>query len=439
MAAFAADIEWYYLNSESTQLGPFTLDELGDFYKSSSVTDSTLVWHENIKDAAWASVADVDGLQAALSAGGGDAEEDVAAARDPPALLEEQKGPAPPEPAPVPPPRPVTISGATGPNAAAVNGDYLPTGEIYNGKPLFRKSRDAGKWLRYVTHDGRNTWMVSPTADKEENKGAGWAWCDEKGLHDPADAGATWKVWDGTQSQKQAAVACVVTVRPVTISGATGPNAAAVNGTYLPTPEIYNGKPLFFKFRDPDKWLRYVTHDGRNTWMVSPTADKEENKGAGWAWCDEKGLHDPADAGATWNVWDGTQSQKQAAVACVVMVRPVTISGTTGPNAAAVNGDYLPTGDIYNGKPLFRKSGDPDKWLRYVTHDERNTWMVSPTADKEENKGAGWAYCNEKGLHDPADTGAGWLRGIAATSRDGWDVWDGTQFQKEAAVACVRS
>ena len=77
MAAFAADIEWYYLNADAEQLGPFTLGELGDFYKSEAITDTTFVWHEDIKDEAWASVADVEGLTAAFA---GPAEEAAPAA-----------------------------------------------------------------------------------------------------------------------------------------------------------------------------------------------------------------------------------------------------------------------------------------------------------------------------------------------------------------------
>ena len=77
MAAFAADIEWYYLNADAEQLGPFTLGELGDFYTSEAITDTTFVWHEDIKDEAWASVADVEGLTAAFA---GPAEEAAPAA-----------------------------------------------------------------------------------------------------------------------------------------------------------------------------------------------------------------------------------------------------------------------------------------------------------------------------------------------------------------------
>ena len=66
MAAFAADIEWYYLGAKSENLGPFTLAEMAGFYGASSITDGTFVWHKDSKDEAWASVEDVEGLKEEL-------------------------------------------------------------------------------------------------------------------------------------------------------------------------------------------------------------------------------------------------------------------------------------------------------------------------------------------------------------------------------------
>ena len=48
MSAFAADIEWYYLDADADQLGPFTVDELKGFYAAEAITDTTFVWHEDI-------------------------------------------------------------------------------------------------------------------------------------------------------------------------------------------------------------------------------------------------------------------------------------------------------------------------------------------------------------------------------------------------------
>jgi hypothetical protein len=91
MAAFAADIEWYYLDAESENLGPFTLAEMAGFYGASSITDGTFVWHEDIKDEAWASVEDVEGLKEELASQAPAAEAEAAPA------AEEKKEAAPAE------------------------------------------------------------------------------------------------------------------------------------------------------------------------------------------------------------------------------------------------------------------------------------------------------------------------------------------------------
>ncbi len=58
----------------------------------------------------------------------------------------------------------------------------------------------------------------------------------------------------------------------------------------------------------------------------------------------------------------------------------VMVVGVVGRKADLMNGVYEPTGGMYNGKPLFRKRNDPEKWLRFCTN---NNWCFSPTQNKE--------------------------------------------------------
>ena len=64
MTSFTSDQEWYYLNDEAENLGPFNVTELAGFHESGAVKDTTFVWHEDIKDEAWASANEVEGLLA---------------------------------------------------------------------------------------------------------------------------------------------------------------------------------------------------------------------------------------------------------------------------------------------------------------------------------------------------------------------------------------
>jgi hypothetical protein len=80
--------------------------------------------------------------------------------------------------------------------------------------------------------------------------------------------------------------------------------------------------------------------------------------------------------------------------------------------------------EIHNGRVLFRKEGDGEKWLWYASDAGRNFWVVGQTSDKDANNGCGWAYCVEKNLDDPAD---------AAT----WGVRVGGAFENQPAVTCL--
>ena len=305
-----------------------------------------------------------------------------------------------------------------------MNGTYHPTDEIYNGRVLFRKGGVGDTWLRYVSDQARRYWMVSSTTNKDANDINGLAHCNETGLYDPAEA-AGWTVYDGGEWGAQPAVTCIhQPPPPCIIAGATGQDAATVNGTYHPTDEIYNGRVLFRKGGGGGQWLRYLTDQDRNYWMVSPTANKDANDDIGWAHCIETGLYDPAKA-ATWTVYDGGEWGAQPAVTCIHQPPPpCIIAGATGQDAATVNGTYHPTDEIYNGRVLFRKGGGGGQWLRYLTDQDRNYWMVSPTANKDANDDIGWAHCIETGLYDPAK---------AAT----WTVYDGGEWGAQPAVTCV--
>ena len=49
MATFAAndDTEWYYLDDQAANMGPFTLAEMSEFFGTGLLKDTTFVWHED--------------------------------------------------------------------------------------------------------------------------------------------------------------------------------------------------------------------------------------------------------------------------------------------------------------------------------------------------------------------------------------------------------
>ena len=73
----------------------------------------------------------------------------------------------------------------------------------------------------------------------------------------------------------------------------------------------------------------------------------------------------------------------------------VIISGASGNNAAFVNGSFLCVDELYNGRALYRKDGDPNAWLLYL---KSSRWAVSTTADKVANNDSCKAYSVNMGM-----------------------------------------
>ena len=86
----------------------------------------------------------------------------------------------------------VRVKGATGSNAALINGFYEPTTEIVNNASVYRKVGDADKLMEYV--DGQ--WWIHESVHR--GKARGWAYATvypAVALEDcPIDC---WEVYDG--------------------------------------------------------------------------------------------------------------------------------------------------------------------------------------------------------------------------------------------------
>ena len=68
----------------------------------------------------------------------------------------------------------ITISGATGASASAINGDYAPAGRRPGRAPVYeRRGKDVHAWL-FLARNGR--WTVGGAENKDARKNAGWAY-----------------------------------------------------------------------------------------------------------------------------------------------------------------------------------------------------------------------------------------------------------------------
>ena len=78
---------------------------------------------------------------------------------------------------------------------------------------------------------------------------------------------------------------------------------------------------------------------------------------------------------------------------------------------------YQPTRELHNGKPLFQKQGDPDKWLRFNVN---NKWSITDTADKDANNYVSWCHSVEADIEHPIKVKSWNI--YANGSEDKWEV-----------------
>eukprot|EP00729_Bicosta_minor_P019170 gene19170-biopygen29354 len=216
----------------------------------------------------------------------------------------------------------------------------------------------------------------------------------------------------------------------VEIKGAAGLHSARVNGMYEKVEEMQNGKPVYIKVGSSGMVCCWYGPNGQ--WLVSTTTDKDANKYAGFAYSIAAGLAAPELAarwkmslgGGKWEVQPAVtvaflsgaevhaaKVAADAAAAAAVAASGFTIAGATGNNAHKVNGAFSKTSAMQNGKPVYSKDGDADIWCYCGS---KGKWRVAKTANKDANKGRGWATSFEIGLAAPHLTKA-WEVSVSGT------------------------
>ena len=94
------------------------------------------------------------------------------------------------------------------------------------------------------------------------------------------------------------------------------------------------------------------------------------------------------------------------------------VDGASGDCASVVNGVFALEEELYNGRALYRKVGDPHCWLRFAPN---RCWVISDTVDKDANNNDGVAFSSSRGLSLPTDSSV-------------WEVWVDGKFVKQAAM-----
>ena len=77
------------------------------------------------------------------------------------------------------------------------------------------------------------------------------------------------------------------------------------------------------------------------------------------------------------------------------------VDGASGDRASVVNGVFALEEELYNGRALYRKVGDPHWWLPFAPN---SRWVISDTVNKDANNNDGYAFSSSCGLSLPTDS-----------------------------------
>jgi len=96
----------------------------------------------------------------------------------------------------------------------------------------------------------------------------------------------------------------------------------------------------------------------------------------------------------------------------------VRVDGASGDRASVVNGVFALEEELYNGRALYRKVGDPHCWLLYQPN---SRWVITGTVAKDANSNIDVAFSSSLGLSLPTDSSV-------------WKVWVDGKWVKQAAI-----
>ena len=104
------------------------------------------------------------------------------------------------------------------------------------------------------------------------------------------------------------------------------------------------------------------------------------------------------------------------------------VDGASGDLASVVNGVFVLEEELYNGRALYRKVGDPHRWLRFAPD---RTWVISDTVAKDANNNACYVFSSSFGLSLPTDSSV-WEEWVDEELSD--DEWVDDEFVEQAAM-----
>ena len=158
---------------------------------------------------------------------------------------------------------------------------------------------------------------------------------------------------------------------------------------------------------------------GSTAWNVQSESNLGKTKG--WLQLLDKGCAYPSQSKVVWEAWDGGEWVKQAELQCAVasledLPAPAALMIESPKIDSEANGCLglyaLVQGRIVNGKPVWRHTGRPNRWLSF---NGDNAWNAQSEANL--GKSRGWLQLLDKHCHTPDLSKQVW---DAADGKGGW-------------------
>ena len=224
----------------------------------------------------------------------------------------------------------------------------------------------------------------------------------------------------------------------VCIEGASGTNAALMNGMYEATTELSGGMPVYVKVDGGNVCLEYRPF--ANAWQMKLTAGLGTNMCT--AACTVPAKCSPQDCPVgKWSAYDASNWGPQPAVTVTVVTQQevdayraevereaarvvkgshyVRITGATGTYALDINGVYKPTEELCGNVTVYAKDDGGTMWMEYRA--SVKSWHIKPTIGKGTDSCV--ACCAVPAKILPQDCPVGQ-----------WQVYNGFQFDPQPAV-----
>jgi len=240
----------------------------------------------------------------------------------------------------------VCVSGVQGKHADKINGLYEETNEKSGSMPAYRHLKHKGIWLEF--HGNSRQWIVRPEARRGSALGWATAHCDPPVL--PPELPHLWQVHNGETWDLQPSV-CVLRVNANT-KHSTKQNAHDHTTSYPSTAVTSSFYPIA---NQPPSSSSGVPLSSSSSPSSSSSSSSASN----------------ASVSAKVSAARTTKPIQVPIVSSALPFRhpyPLVISNVVGKHSEKVNGVYHCTNETCYDLPVYRKHGDPDKWLVRLSH-----------------------------------------------------------------------